>query len=203
MGNQPSAPGCGECCESRTNGLEIQPGQVFAVRPQDEIDPVRKKLHGVGLVFRTTRDGKMVVSSFVKDSSAYECGQVRDGDILAAVEGQSVDSLPLDQIHGLLLGEKDSWVQMRFLRQTDNKMARNSNRFSAENGRLSTDFSDAPMLGQGVGDTRWASSKMRSFAPTYDTIVVDLCRMTPSSVLSEAATQAQEEAMSSRGRRTR
>ena len=39
----------------------------------------RENLYGVGLVFRTTRDGKMVVSSFVKDSSAYECGLVRDG----------------------------------------------------------------------------------------------------------------------------
>jgi hypothetical protein len=81
----------------------------------------------------------MIVSSFVKDSSAYECGQVRDGgkllvemnfsvpvrkqlsqkpdalrgcaDILSAVDGQNVEGLPLDRIHGLLLGEKDSWVR--------------------------------------------------------------------------------------------
>mmetsp|Transcript_1016 Transcript_1016/g.1956 ORF Transcript_1016/g.1956 Transcript_1016/m.1956 type:complete len:201 (+) Transcript_1016:228-830(+) len=200
MGNQTGreAPVCGECCESRSNGLGITTSQVFTVRSgADNLngdDPVRKKLHGVGLVFRTTRDGKMVVSSFVKDSSAYECGQVRDGDILAAVEGQSVEAMPLDQIHGLLLGEKDSWVQMKFLRQTDAKVSKP--------GRFSTDLTE-PMLGQGVNDTKWASSKMRSFAPTYDTIVVDLCRMTPSSVLSEAACQAQEEAMSSRGRRGR
>ena len=44
---------------------------------------------------------------------------------------------------------------------------------------------------QGPTDTVWASSKMRSFAPTYDSILVDLCRKTPSTVLSEAATQAQ------------
>jgi C-terminal processing protease CtpA/Prc len=36
-------------------------------------------LYGVGLVFRTTRDGKLVVSSFIRDSSAFECGLVRDG----------------------------------------------------------------------------------------------------------------------------
>ena len=43
---------------------------------------VAEHQYGVGLVFRTTRDGKMVVSSFVKDSSAYECGLVRDGGLL-------------------------------------------------------------------------------------------------------------------------
>jgi hypothetical protein len=47
--------------------------------PQTQTWPEPKGQHGVGLVFRTTRDGKMVVSSFVKDSSAYECGLVRDG----------------------------------------------------------------------------------------------------------------------------
>lgn len=91
---------------------------------------------------------------------------------------------------------------MRFLRQTDAKVSRNSGRFQADNNGRLPDISE-PMLGHGVNDTRWASSKMRSFAPTYDTIIVDLCRMTPSSVLSEAATQAQEEATSLRGRRGR
>ncbi|KAJ1467070.1 hypothetical protein T484DRAFT_1859866 [Baffinella frigidus] len=67
--------------------------------------------HGVGLVFRTTRDGKMVVSSFVKDSSAYECGLVRDGDILNSVEGQSVENLPVAAIHMMLLGAQDSWTE--------------------------------------------------------------------------------------------
>jgi len=156
-------------------------------KSENQRDDRMSHLHGVGLVFRTTRDGKMIVSSFVKDSSAYECGLVRDGDILSAVQGQSVDSLPLEEIHKLLLGEKDSWVQMRFLRQTDAKMARQRN---SGNSELSE-----RMLSQGPGDTVWASSKMRSFAPTYDTIIVDLCRKTPSNILSEAASQAQEEAM--------
>jgi hypothetical protein len=91
---------------------------------------------------------------------------------------------------------------MRFLRQTDAKVSKNIGRFSVDNvGR----FSEAPepMLGQSANETKWASSKMRSFAPTYETIVVDLCRMTPSSVLSEAAIQAQEEAMHHRGRNGR
>ena len=34
---------------------------------------------GVGLVFRNMRDGKLVVDSFIKDSSAYQSGVVRDG----------------------------------------------------------------------------------------------------------------------------
>jgi len=181
---------CAGCCESRTDVDGMQTTVVLAKPPPVE----SANLYGVGLVFRTTRDGKMVVSSFVKDSSAYECGLVRDGDILCAVQGQNVDTLRMDAIHRLLRGEKDSWVQMRFLRQTDAK-ASNKNRLTADQ------ISGEPMLGQGPTDTVWASSKMRSFAPTYDSIVVDLCRRTPSNILSEAASQAQEEAMSTKSKR--
>ena len=77
MGNVSS---CGECCETGRSG-ERELRQVMAVQqaPQTQTWPEPKGQHGVGLVLRTTRDGKMVVSSFVKDSSAYECGLVRDG----------------------------------------------------------------------------------------------------------------------------
>jgi len=71
------------CCESRTDVAGMQNSVLLApkVPPKEEVN-----LYGVGLVFRTTRDGKMVVSSFVKDSSAYECGLVRDGgtDLMCA-----------------------------------------------------------------------------------------------------------------------
>ena len=106
-------------------------------------------------------------------------------DILCSVQGHNVDTLRLEAIHRLLLGDRDSWVQMRFLRQTD---AKASHKLRPPN---SDGVSGEPMLGQGPTDTVWASSKMRSFAPTYDTIAVDLCRKTPSSILSEAASQAQ------------
>ena len=80
MGNaQASSVGqlgqCAGCCESRTDVDGMQTTVVLAKPPVKESE----NLYGVGLVFRTTRDGKMVVSSFVKDSSAYECGLVRDG----------------------------------------------------------------------------------------------------------------------------
>eukprot|EP00290_Baffinella_frigidus_P006310 CAMPEP_0180127226 /NCGR_PEP_ID=MMETSP0986-20121125/6119_1 /TAXON_ID=697907 /ORGANISM="non described non described, Strain CCMP2293" /LENGTH=194 /DNA_ID=CAMNT_0022066713 /DNA_START=75 /DNA_END=660 /DNA_ORIENTATION=- len=128
-----------------------------------------------------------------ESSSAYECGLVRDGDILNSVEGQSVENLPVAAIHMMLLGAQDSWVQMKFMRQTDAKANRG--------GRHSQRESQEPMLGNGVSDTVWASSKMRSFAPTYDTICVDLCRKTPSNILVEAASQAKEEAMSAKNKR--
>lgn len=113
----------------------------------------------------------------------YLCGKY--ADILCSVQGHNVDTLRLEAIHRLLLGDRDSWVQMRFLRQTD---AKASHKLRPPN---SDGVSGEPMLGQGPTDTVWASSKMRSFAPTYDTIAVDLCRKTPSSILSEAASQAQ------------
>jgi len=42
---------------------------------------------------------------------------------------------------------------------------------------------------------------MRTMAPTYQQITVDLCRTTPSGILSEAVSQAEEEAKARLGRR--
>ena len=64
-------------------------------------------------------------------------------DILCAVQGQNVDTLRMEAIHRLLLGEKDSWVQMRFLRQTD---AKASNKARTASGV--DQISGEPMLGQ-------------------------------------------------------
>jgi hypothetical protein len=47
----------------------------FSSVPDDQGEPQ----FGVGLVFRNMRDGKLVVDSFIKDSSAYQSGVVRDG----------------------------------------------------------------------------------------------------------------------------
>jgi hypothetical protein len=76
MGNAQAGGSIAQCCcESRTDAAGMQSTVLLAKPPVKEAE----NLYGVGLVFRTTRDGKMVVSSFVKDSSAYECGLVRDG----------------------------------------------------------------------------------------------------------------------------
>ena len=76
MGNAQAGGNLAQCCcESRTDASGMQSTVLLAKPPVKEAE----NLHGVGLVFRTTRDGKMVVSSFVMDSSAYECGLVRDG----------------------------------------------------------------------------------------------------------------------------
>jgi hypothetical protein len=76
MGNTASGNIADCCCESRSDPGGMQDKVLLSKVPQKEIP---EKSFGVGLVFRTTRDGKMVVSSFVKDSSAYDCGLVRDG----------------------------------------------------------------------------------------------------------------------------
>jgi hypothetical protein len=88
MGNAQAGGNLAQCCcESRTDASGMQNTVLLAKSPVKEAE----NLHGVGLVFRTTRDGKMVVSSFVKDSSAYECGLVRDGGgCLHAPAGRSL-----------------------------------------------------------------------------------------------------------------
>jgi hypothetical protein len=93
---------------------------------------------GVGLVFRNMRDGKLVVDSFIKDSSAYQSGVVRDGgsaalsrkchfgacdrisaDILTAVNDISIDSVQRENITKLLMGPLESVVELRFMRPVD------------------------------------------------------------------------------------
>ncbi len=50
-------------------------------------------------------------------------------------------------------------------------------------------------------DVRWASRKMQSYAPAYETVCVQLVRRTPAEVLSDAADQAQQEAVARMARR--
>lgn len=57
-----------------------------------------------------------------------------------------------------------------------------------------------PSIRRGGSDTT-PCSKMRTMAPTYQQITVDLCRTTPSGILSEAVSQAEEEAKARLGRR--
>ncbi len=60
---------------------QLRNAPALARNADDNLSSVEESgdLYGVGLVFRTTRDGKLVVSSFIRDSSAFECGLVRDG----------------------------------------------------------------------------------------------------------------------------
>jgi hypothetical protein len=82
-----------QCCATRgVRERMVDCGQDIRGPPQDSAfhnhGPLEEPnfqieessdLYGVGLVFRTTREGKLVVSSFIRDSSAFECGLVRDG----------------------------------------------------------------------------------------------------------------------------
>jgi hypothetical protein len=82
------------------------PAVLQQVKAAKESSPTRSQTkqqpHGVGLVFQTGRDGKMVVSSFIRDSSAYESGLVKTGGKLQIscpsifkVDGQGDPSSPV------------------------------------------------------------------------------------------------------------
>lgn len=83
-----------QCCATRgVRDRMVDCGQEVRGPPQESLSQngqldepsfqieESSDLYGVGLVFRTTREGKLVVSSFIRDSSAFECGLVRDGGI--------------------------------------------------------------------------------------------------------------------------
>jgi hypothetical protein len=83
---------CGEwqCCAQRETRMKLN-GSYCPDFKSMSVTPVAPRLEmtgspesneaqfGVGLVFRNMRDGKLVVDSFIKDSSAYQSGVVRDG----------------------------------------------------------------------------------------------------------------------------
>ena len=71
-------------------------------------------------------------------------------------------------------------------------------------------LTDMPIVVNGPGGSTlrrgdearpWASRKMQSYAPAYETICVHLVRRTPADVLSDAADQAQQEAIARMKRR--
>ena len=75
-----------QCCAQRETRLAVQTSYISDSKSAfksngSHVNKESERLYGVGLVFRNTRDGKLVVDSFIKDSSAYQSGIVRDGGI--------------------------------------------------------------------------------------------------------------------------
>eukprot|EP00282_Hemiselmis_andersenii_P001045 CAMPEP_0114110734 /NCGR_PEP_ID=MMETSP0043_2-20121206/1466_1 /TAXON_ID=464988 /ORGANISM="Hemiselmis andersenii, Strain CCMP644" /LENGTH=298 /DNA_ID=CAMNT_0001202695 /DNA_START=165 /DNA_END=1063 /DNA_ORIENTATION=+ len=193
---------------------------VAAENSQKEVE----QLYGVGVIFKHARDGKMMVMAFVRSSSAYDCGAIQDGDILHSVDSNPVDLLPQSYVNAMLLGEKNSWVQLKFLRPKDGKsngraqlrrsMGSPPNSIGPaqsvlEHGILDLDVGQqrqgtadgnhSPAVSSAVSHPHLMGGvedvQWWAWAPQYEKVIVDLKRTTPNNVLIDAKEQAWENVM--------
>eukprot|EP00290_Baffinella_frigidus_P055346 CAMPEP_0180339616 /NCGR_PEP_ID=MMETSP0989-20121125/201_1 /TAXON_ID=697907 /ORGANISM="non described non described, Strain CCMP2293" /LENGTH=228 /DNA_ID=CAMNT_0022328225 /DNA_START=20 /DNA_END=702 /DNA_ORIENTATION=- len=76
----------------------------------------KKELCGVGLIFRRSPDGQLVVKEVVGGSSADESGLVEAGDVLVKVDDTKIGKSSIADISSMVLGEPQATVKLKFIR---------------------------------------------------------------------------------------
>mmetsp|Transcript_55029 Transcript_55029/g.128730 ORF Transcript_55029/g.128730 Transcript_55029/m.128730 type:complete len:331 (+) Transcript_55029:212-1204(+) len=71
---------------------------------------------GVGLLFQTSHDGKIVVKEVVQNMSAWRCNLIKPGDVIVKVGHVNVQNQPLANLRELILGEPGTYVTLGFSR---------------------------------------------------------------------------------------
>jgi hypothetical protein len=66
--------------------------------------------YGTGILYKTRRNGQMEVVAFVKDSDAYHCGFIQDGDQLNSVDSVPISLMTWSQLRTALGGTRGSTV---------------------------------------------------------------------------------------------
>jgi hypothetical protein len=87
--------------------------------------------YGAGILYRTRRDGQMEVVAFVKDSDAYRCGFIQDGDQLNSVDSIPISVMTWSQLRSALGGRKGTTVSSDLAKLEDYRGAPDWNRHSA------------------------------------------------------------------------
>lgn len=65
---------------------------------------------GTGILYKIRRNGQMEVVAFVKDSDAYNCGFIQDGDQLNSVDSVPISVMTWSQLRTALGGTRGSTV---------------------------------------------------------------------------------------------
>eukprot|EP00288_Rhodomonas_lens_P002600 CAMPEP_0177720744 /NCGR_PEP_ID=MMETSP0484_2-20121128/16778_1 /TAXON_ID=354590 /ORGANISM="Rhodomonas lens, Strain RHODO" /LENGTH=228 /DNA_ID=CAMNT_0019233005 /DNA_START=210 /DNA_END=892 /DNA_ORIENTATION=+ len=76
----------------------------------------KKELAGVGVIFRKSPEGLLVVKEIVGGSSADDCGMIQPGDILSKVDETKVAKASIADVSSLVLGEPGQMVKLKFSR---------------------------------------------------------------------------------------
>lgn len=72
---------------------------------------LEKQFEGIGIVLREGLQG-VVIKSLIKNGPAEKIGQIQKGDVLLAVDGKSVVSLPYEDVLARLKGDKGQKVTL-------------------------------------------------------------------------------------------
>ncbi|EKX48258.1 hypothetical protein GUITHDRAFT_105863 [Guillardia theta CCMP2712] len=71
---------------------------------------------GVGINFRSTSDGRLLVASFSPESEGQCCSKLKYGDELYKIDKTQVRGVPLSRLQVLMRGPKDSVIPLTFTR---------------------------------------------------------------------------------------
>lgn len=63
---------------------------------------------GVGIFLAPNRTGQFIVTRVTAGGPAQRSGQVQTGDILLAVNGQSLEGIPVETVRGMIVGPQGS-----------------------------------------------------------------------------------------------
>lgn len=90
-----------------------------------------------------------------------------------SVDGINVDTLPVEEVPNILMGRLDSMVELKFSRPVETKLRTPRKHGSGTDGALDwAGLSVNQRRSEESASTKWASCKMQSFAPTYETVQV-------------------------------
>ncbi len=76
---------------------------------------LEKQFEGIGIVLREGVQG-VVIKSLIKNGPAEKTGKIQKGDVLVAVDGTSVTSLPYEEVLNRLKGERGQKVSLSLKR---------------------------------------------------------------------------------------
>ncbi|KAJ1477007.1 hypothetical protein T484DRAFT_1906956, partial [Baffinella frigidus] len=71
---------------------------------------------GVGLLFQTSSDGRIVVKEVVQGGSAWRGNVIKPTDVIVNVGQHNVQKQPLSNLRELILGEPGSFITLGFQR---------------------------------------------------------------------------------------
>lgn len=110
---------------------------------------------GVGMVIRTIGDGPtghltsrnlhskdFFVKQLLPGSSAANCTQIQEGDVLVAVDGTKVQGMTIEQVQGLILGPEGTSVALSLLKQSPTGGVRYSQILVRGENKLRRTFSE-------------------------------------------------------------
>ncbi|MBA3817177.1 MAG: PDZ domain-containing protein, partial [Parachlamydiaceae bacterium] len=106
--------------KSLANSLDSHTTVLNSSEAYDMRLRLEKKVEGIGLLLQQSRDGSFLVSQLIEGGAALKSGQIRLGDKILEINGQSTQKMALDNVMGLLQGKVGAKIALAVERNVDN-----------------------------------------------------------------------------------